>query len=87
MYLNNRSEPLVLGNDNVTSPSAGLQVICAWPVSGQYGAGTRIAYYILIATAMFLRKSREAAGSCTCGCLGFSCRRWYPWYCVGCSPR
>lgn len=32
-----------------------LQVICAWPVSGQYGFGTRILYYVLIATCLAAR--------------------------------
>ncbi|RSL91315.1 hypothetical protein CDV31_015487 [Fusarium ambrosium] len=38
-----------------TSSDDPLQVICAWPVSGQYGFGTRILYYVLIATCLAAR--------------------------------
>jgi hypothetical protein len=49
----------------MTPTSATLQVVCAWPVSGQYGAGSRFSYYVLIALLLFARKSgplvRDAA--------------------------
>ncbi|ORY08579.1 hypothetical protein BCR34DRAFT_391779 [Clohesyomyces aquaticus] len=47
-----------------TSTSNALHVICAWPVSGQYGAGSRMSYYVLIVVLVFARKFeqvREAA--------------------------
>ncbi|KAH6669193.1 hypothetical protein F5X68DRAFT_216378 [Plectosphaerella plurivora] len=33
------------------------QVICAWPLSGQYGFGSRILFYLLVTTCVFARKS------------------------------
>lgn len=38
---------LVYRSTNITSPNATakvLEVVCAWPVSGQYGPGTRVLY-------------------------------------------
>lgn len=40
---------LVHRSTNITAPSANataqvLEVVCAWPVSGQYGPGTRVLY-------------------------------------------
>ncbi|KAJ5584895.1 uncharacterized protein N7459_004695 [Penicillium hispanicum] len=34
-----------------------LEVVCAWPVSGQYGPGTRVLYYVLMAACVFARKA------------------------------
>ncbi|QPG94041.1 hypothetical protein C2857_004268 [Epichloe festucae Fl1] len=39
----------VYARDATNATARGLEVICAWPVSGQYGPGTRILYYVLIA--------------------------------------
>jgi hypothetical protein len=43
--------PLLLSRDassqqstNATDAAAPFQVICAWPVSGQYGVGSRVLY-------------------------------------------
>ncbi|KAI0172675.1 hypothetical protein GGR52DRAFT_417172 [Hypoxylon sp. FL1284] len=33
-----------------------MQVVCAWPVSGQYGPGSRILYYALVAACVVARK-------------------------------
>ncbi|KGO68438.1 hypothetical protein PITC_070630 [Penicillium italicum] len=42
---------------NVTgAASSHLEVVCAWPVSGQYGPGTRVLYYVLIAACVVARK-------------------------------
>lgn len=40
---------LVHRSTNLTAPAANatekvLEVVCAWPVSGQYGPGTRVLY-------------------------------------------
>lgn len=38
---------LVQRSTNIISPNAtdqALEVVCAWPVSGQYGPGTRVLY-------------------------------------------
>ncbi|KAK1574468.1 uncharacterized protein LY79DRAFT_367115 [Colletotrichum navitas] len=34
-----------------------LQVICSWPLSGQYGLGQRVLYYALVATCVLARKA------------------------------
>lgn len=33
-----------------------VAVVCAWPVSGQYGPGSRVLYYVLVALCIFGRK-------------------------------
>ncbi|KAJ4855998.1 hypothetical protein T069G_09366 [Trichoderma breve] len=43
-------------NTTTNSVDGSLQVICAWPVSGSYGAGSRVLFYVLVATAVFARK-------------------------------
>ncbi|KAL4868016.1 hypothetical protein BDV12DRAFT_170471 [Aspergillus spectabilis] len=54
---------------NATEP--GLQVVCAWPVSGQYGPGTRVLYYVLIAACVFARKEEWLRNACLAGALLF----------------
>ncbi|KAL4780094.1 hypothetical protein BJX76DRAFT_364616 [Aspergillus varians] len=49
----------------------GLEVICAWPVSGQYGPGTRVLYYVLIAACLFARKEAWLTNACLAGALLF----------------
>ncbi|CAJ2504991.1 Uu.00g123850.m01.CDS01 [Anthostomella pinea] len=46
----------ITNSTNATVADA-LQVVCAWPVSGQYGAGSRVLYYILVAVCVFARKA------------------------------
>ncbi|KAH0522545.1 hypothetical protein TsFJ059_006372 [Trichoderma semiorbis] len=43
-------------NNATNSVDSNLEVICAWPVSGSYGAGSRVLFYVLVATAVFARK-------------------------------
>ncbi|PKK42457.1 hypothetical protein CI102_13232 [Trichoderma harzianum] len=43
-------------NPATNSVNGSLEVICAWPVSGSYGAGSRVLFYVLVATAVFARK-------------------------------
>ncbi|GJN81595.1 hypothetical protein PLIIFM63780_005130 [Purpureocillium lilacinum] len=64
------------GVDNTThaSNAAGsgddaLQVICAWPVSGQYGPGSRILYYVLIAACVLAQKSVWIRNACLAAAL------------------
>jgi hypothetical protein len=38
------------------TPAEALDVVCAWPVSGQYGPGSRILYYVLVATCILGRR-------------------------------
>ncbi|KAL3418819.1 hypothetical protein PVAG01_09040 [Phlyctema vagabunda] len=51
-------QTLVEPNGTIAANSTdALKVICAWPVSGQYGPGSRVLYYVLIAACVFARKS------------------------------
>ncbi|KAH7080023.1 hypothetical protein BKA63DRAFT_233358 [Paraphoma chrysanthemicola] len=55
---------------NATSAvPAPLRVVCAFPVSGQYGAGSRILYYVLVITCIFLRKAEWLRNACLAAAL------------------
>ncbi|KAG8360108.1 hypothetical protein FVEN_g2109 [Fusarium venenatum] len=54
-----------LGNET-GSP---LQMICAWPVSGQYGTGTRVLYYVLIAACLVARREEWLVNPCLAAAL------------------
>ncbi|RDL29812.1 uncharacterized protein BP5553_10677 [Venustampulla echinocandica] len=54
---------------NVTGTA--LQVVCAWPVSGQYGPGSRVLYYVLIAACVFARKAEWLRNACVAAALLF----------------
>ncbi|ORY68468.1 uncharacterized protein BCR38DRAFT_455438 [Pseudomassariella vexata] len=54
---------------NVTSNA--LQVVCAWPVSGQYGPGSRVLYYVLVATCVLARKAEWLRNACLAAALLF----------------
>jgi hypothetical protein len=61
-------------NRTLDTPDAAsdiLQVICAWPVSGQYGPGTRILYYVLITTCVFGRRAEWLRNACLAAALLF----------------
>ncbi|KAL8377670.1 hypothetical protein RB595_008388 [Gaeumannomyces hyphopodioides] len=49
--------------------SSSLQVLCAWPVSGQYGPGSRALYYTLVATCVFARKAEWLRNACIAAAL------------------
>ncbi|CAG8977497.1 hypothetical protein HYALB_00009331 [Hymenoscyphus albidus] len=70
LALNNDSALSVNGTTtaNNTSP---LQVVCAWPVSGQYGPGSRVLYYLLIAACVFARKAEWLRSACLAAALLF----------------
>ncbi|GFG11435.1 hypothetical protein IFM61606_03194 [Aspergillus udagawae] len=57
--------------DTPNAASDTLQVICAWPVSGQYGPGTRILYYVLITTCVFGRRAEWLRNACLAAALLF----------------
>ncbi|KAL2862807.1 uncharacterized protein BJX67DRAFT_289615 [Aspergillus lucknowensis] len=59
----------VVATGNATD--VGLQVVCAWPVSGQYGPGTRVLYYVLIAACVFARKEEWLRNACLAAALLF----------------
>ncbi|KAK0124721.1 hypothetical protein ONS96_008604 [Cadophora gregata f. sp. sojae] len=62
----------ILNSRNITnSTSDALQVVCAWPVSGQYGPGSRVLYYVLVATCVFARKTEWLRNACLAAALIF----------------
>ncbi|TWU75873.1 hypothetical protein ED733_005605 [Metarhizium rileyi] len=54
---------------NASDSAPGLKVVCAWPVSGQYGPGSRILYYVLIAACILARKSEWTKNACIAAAL------------------
>lgn len=65
----------VQDHNNTTNASAPttpyIPVVCAWPVSGQYGAGSRILFYVLIAACLIARKNAWIRNACLAGALLF----------------
>ncbi|KAK3998101.1 hypothetical protein QBC44DRAFT_313878 [Cladorrhinum sp. PSN332] len=55
---------------NITTPKP-LQVICSFPVSGQYGPGSRILYYVLVAACLLARKTEWLRNACLAAALIF----------------
>ncbi|KAL8344051.1 hypothetical protein RB601_004530 [Gaeumannomyces tritici] len=49
--------------------SSSLPVLCAWPISGQYGPGSRALYYTLVATCVLARKARWLRDACIAAAL------------------
>ncbi|KAI7152998.1 hypothetical protein KC349_g8643 [Hortaea werneckii] len=49
----------------------GVDIICAWPVSGQYGPGSRTLYYVLVAACIFARKVDWLRNACLAAALLF----------------
>lgn len=45
------------------------QVVCSWPLSGQYGVGSRILYYVLVAACVLARKSEWLRNACLAAAL------------------
>ncbi|KAE8452223.1 hypothetical protein EG329_001690 [Mollisiaceae sp. DMI_Dod_QoI] len=65
---------LVERSTNATSQNAtskALHVVCAWPVSGQYGPGSRVLYYALVAVCVFARKAAWLRSACLAAALLF----------------
>ncbi|KAI1379039.1 hypothetical protein F4677DRAFT_442764 [Hypoxylon crocopeplum] len=56
---------------NATNVDDVMQVVCAWPVSGQYGTGSRILYYALVAACVFARKAEWLRNACLAAALVF----------------
>ncbi|KAL9476458.1 hypothetical protein ACSS6W_006299 [Trichoderma asperelloides] len=55
---------------NATNPADDvLKVVCAWPVSGQYGPGSRVLYYVLIAACVFARRAVWIKNACLAAAL------------------
>ncbi|KAI5458812.1 hypothetical protein BGZ63DRAFT_432319 [Mariannaea sp. PMI_226] len=65
--ISNIRETALLSPGNSTDNA--LKVICAWPVSGQYGPGTRILYYALIAACLLARRAEWLVNACLAAAL------------------
>ncbi|ROW07478.1 hypothetical protein VPNG_07119 [Cytospora leucostoma] len=48
-----------------------MEVVCAWPVSGQYGPGSRILYYVLVAACVLGRETEWLRSACLAAALLF----------------
>ncbi|KAI1874446.1 hypothetical protein JX265_004654 [Neoarthrinium moseri] len=59
---------LDLASTNATIADA-LPVVCAWPVSGQYGLGSRVLYYVLVAACLGFRKVNWLKRACLAAAL------------------
>ncbi|KAI8276418.1 hypothetical protein K4K60_007777 [Colletotrichum sp. SAR11_57] len=53
--------------DGVNGPC--IEVVCAWPLSGQYGFGQRILYYILVVVCVVARKEEWIRAVCQAAAL------------------
>ncbi|KAK4654404.1 hypothetical protein QC762_404030 [Podospora pseudocomata] len=47
------------------------KVVCSWPVSGQYGPGSRVLYYVLVAACVLARKTEWLRNACLAAALIF----------------
>lgn len=56
---------------NTSGTENALQVICAWPISGQYGPGSRVLYYVLVAACVLARKAEWLRSACLAAALIF----------------
>ncbi|KAI0907378.1 hypothetical protein F4823DRAFT_630380 [Ustulina deusta] len=59
----------IVNASNTTIAEPVAQVICAWPVSGQYGFGTRILYYVFVATCVLARRTEWLRNACLAAAL------------------
>lgn len=55
--------PLISRADGASN-GTGVNVVCAWPLSSQYGPGSRVLYYVLVAACVFARKSDWLRNAC-----------------------
>ncbi|KAL6863503.1 hypothetical protein J3F83DRAFT_191031 [Trichoderma novae-zelandiae] len=65
----NLSASLASAGNATTTADGSLRVICAWPVSGQYGPGSRVLYYVLIAACLFARREIWIKNACLAAAL------------------
>ncbi|KAI1757951.1 hypothetical protein F4782DRAFT_4499 [Xylaria castorea] len=59
----------IVNASNTTVHQPVVQVVCAWAVSGQYGFGTRILYYVLVATCVLARRKEWLRNACLAAAL------------------
>lgn len=58
-------------NATATATATALQVVCAFPVSGQYGLGSRVLYYVLIAACVVGKNIQWLRTACLAAALLF----------------
>ncbi|KAM0807066.1 hypothetical protein AB5N19_07405 [Seiridium cardinale] len=56
-------------NRDLNTTADPLQVVCAWPVSGQYGPGSRVLYYVLVLACLLARKVEWLKKACLAAAL------------------
>ncbi|KZV75586.1 hypothetical protein PENSPDRAFT_73133 [Peniophora sp. CONT] len=61
--------PFVEFDISQSGASAGAPVLCAWPLSGQYGVGSRYLYYALVLVSIFFLKTDWMRGAATAAAL------------------
>ncbi|KAI1417309.1 hypothetical protein F5Y13DRAFT_152456 [Hypoxylon sp. FL1857] len=71
LTLDSVASSLTSNATNTASPENVMQVVCAWPVSGQYGPGSRVLYYALVAACVFARKAEWLRNACLAAALVF----------------
>jgi hypothetical protein len=55
--------------NNTSAAHATLQVVCAFPLSSNYGPGSRILYYVLVAACVTFRKAEWLRNTCLAAVL------------------
>ncbi|ORY12982.1 hypothetical protein BCR34DRAFT_282449 [Clohesyomyces aquaticus] len=58
-------------SQSTNATTSAINVVCAWPVSGQYGPGSRALYYVLVAACVFARKAVWLRNACLAAALLF----------------
>jgi hypothetical protein len=56
-------------SQNTTVEQSAVEVVCAWALSGQYGPGARMLYYVLVVLCIFARKSNWMRSACLAAAL------------------
>ncbi|KAI0126025.1 hypothetical protein BJ170DRAFT_458380 [Xylariales sp. AK1849] len=67
----NTTTEFAVSSQGANATGDGLQVVCAWPVSGQYGPGSRALYYVLVAACLAARKTEWLKKACLAAALVF----------------
>ena len=63
---------LMSATDSPSEGASGILLLCAWPVSGQYGLGSRILFYILVAACLIARSNERIKNASLAVILLFS---------------
>ncbi|SPQ23353.1 8f51fb86-6afc-4726-999c-8081591eaeb9 [Thermothielavioides terrestris] len=60
---------LIVARDAANTSDQLQPVVCAWSLSGEYGTGSRILYYVLVAACVLARKSEWLRNACLAAAL------------------